>query len=210
MVRTELLPLLSEPFVSLTDYRDRGTTGYEVELVANPTRNWTLRGSFGRNKVSFTRFFPLLREKLGEARATASDRGLNPDDATQITREFLADQESADTTTGRKTASLTTRYSFGQGRLRGLSLGGSVRRVFGKDWAAISVGGQEVLPATVTASQYVVSPFASYRRKWRDYAWTIQVNVNNVFDKVTDQGTAYRYTRWTEPRQIVTTFSVTY
>jgi hypothetical protein len=35
-------------------------------------------------------------------------------------------------------------------------------------------------------------------------------NVNNVFDQVTDRGTAYRYTRWTDPRQIVTTFSLAY
>ena len=67
-----------------------------------------------------------------------------------------------------------------------------------------------MLPRKVTDSQYVFSPFVSYRRKWRDFAWTAQINVNNIFDKVTDQGTAYRYTRWTDPRQIVTTFSVAY
>ena len=78
------------------------------------------------------------------------------------------------------------------------------------DQAAINVGGQEVLPAKVTDSQYVVSPFASYRRKWRDFTCAFQVNVNNLFDKVTDQGTAYRYTRWTDPRQIVTTLNVAY
>jgi hypothetical protein len=27
---------------------------------------------------------------------------------------------------------------------------------------------------------------------------------------VTDQGTAWRYTRWTDPRQIITTVSVAY
>ncbi len=209
-VRTELVPLLSVPFVNTTDYRDRGTKGFEVELVTNLTRNWTLRGAFGRNEVSFTRFYPLLREKLGEARATASRLGLDPDDATVTTQQFIADQENADTTTGRKNLNLTTRYSFTEGRLRGLALGGSVRHIFGKDWAAINVGGQEVLPEKTTDDQYVVSPFASYRGKWRNIGWTAQVNVNNLFDKVTDQGTAYRYTRWTDPRQIITTFTVTY
>ncbi|MSU24282.1 MAG: hypothetical protein EXS32_10720 [Opitutus sp.] len=206
----ELNPLLAVPFVNNTDYRDRGTKGFEVELVTNLTRNWTVRGSFGRNEISFTRFYPLLRAKLSEAKATAARRGLNPDNATTVTQQFIADQEAADTASGRKTANLTTRYSISQGSLRGLSLGGSVRRIFGKDWAAIVVGGQEVLPKKVTDKQYVVSPFVSYRRKWRDAAWTAQINVNNLLDKVTDQGTAYRYTRWTDPRQIITSMTVNY
>jgi outer membrane receptor for ferric coprogen and ferric-rhodotorulic acid len=209
-VRTELLPLLSTPFVNRTDYRDRETTGIEVELVTNLTRNWTVRGSFGRNEVSFTRYYPLLREKLAEARATARTRGLDPETATVVTRQYLADQEAADTSTGRKTANLTTRYSFTSGRLRGLAIGGSVRHIFGKDRAAIEVGGQQVLPKTVTEDQLVVSPFVSYRRKWRNFQWSAQLNVNNLFDKVTDQGTAWRYTRWTDPRQIIATVNATF
>ena len=209
-VSAELNPLLAVPFVNTTDYRDRGTKGFEVELVTNLTRNWTMRGSFGRNEISFTRFYPLLREKLSEAKATAARRGINADNATTVTQQFIADQEAADSSSGRKTANLTTRYSFVQGPLRGLAVGGSVRRIFGKDWAAIAVGGQEVLPKKVTDNQYVVSPFVSYRSKWRSYAWTAQVNVNNLFDKTTDQGTAYRYTRWTDPRQIITSVTVTY
>ena len=209
-VQAELNPLLAVPFVNTTDYRDRGTEGYEIELVTNITRHWTVRGSFATNEVSFTRFYPLLREKLGEARATASRRGLNADDATIVARQFIADAEAADTTSNRKNTSLTTRYSFTEGALRGLSVGGSMRYVFGKPWSAINVGGQTVLPAKDTDSYVVVSPFVSYRVKWRKTSCTAQVNVNNLFDKVTDQGTAYRYTRWNDPRQIITTVSVSY
>ena len=209
-VSTELNPFLAVPFVNTTDYRDRGTTGYELELVTNLTRNWTVRGSFAANEVSFTRFYPLLREKLGEARATAARRGLNADNATVVTQQYLADAEAADTTANRKNTNLTSRYTFTQGALRGLSVGGSMRYVFGKPWAAINVGGQTVLPAKDTDSYVVVSPFVSYRAKWRRTSWTAQVNVNNLFDKVTDQGTAYRYTRWSDPRQIITTVSVSY
>jgi outer membrane receptor for ferric coprogen and ferric-rhodotorulic acid len=36
-------------------------------------------------------------------------------------------------------------------------------------------------------------------------SWTGQVNVNNVFDRVTEQGTAYRFVRYTNPRQIILT-----
>src|SRR6185436_18939537 len=81
-VSAELNPLLGKPFVNTTDYRDRGTKGIEVELVTNLTRNWTVRGSFGKNEISFTRFYPLLRAKLSEAKATAGSRCLNAETAT--------------------------------------------------------------------------------------------------------------------------------
>ncbi len=206
--QTELAPLLSAPFVNTTDYRDRGTTGYEVELVTNITRNWTVRGSYGSNEVSFTRFYPLLKVKLAEARATATSRGLNADDATLVTRQFIADAEAADTTANRKNTNLTSRYTFTQGRLKGLAIGGSARYVFGKPWAAINVGGQTVLPAIDTDDYFTVNPFVSYRRRFGKTEWTAQINVNNLFDKVTDQGSAWRYSRWTDPRQIITTISL--
>lgn len=209
-VSAELNPLLATPFVNTTDYRDRGTTGCEIELVTNLTRHWTVRGSFATNEVSFTRFYPLLREKLGEARTTAASRGLNADNATLVTRQFIADAEAADTSANRKNTNLTTRYSFTRGALRGLAVGGSVRYVFGKPWAAVNVGGQTVLPAKDTDDYYVVSPFVSYRQTFGQTAWTAQINVNNLFNTVTDQGTAYRYTRWSDPRQIITTVSVAY
>jgi len=51
----------------------------------------------------------------------------------------------------------------------------------------------------------VVSPFASYRRKWRNLSWTGQLNIQNVFNRVSYQGTNYRNNRLTEPRQFVVT-----
>ncbi len=209
-VRDELNPFLAKPFANVVDYRDRTSTGYEVEIVTNFTRAWTLRGNYGRNETINTRFFPLLQEKITEARATATAQRLNPDDATANARDFLASQESAATSTIRSTAAVTTRYSFTQGGMKGFALGGSVRYVQGKDRAAVSVGGVEVLPETKTENYYVVSPFITYRRKIGRTTWTAQVNVNNLFDKVSDQGTAWRYPRWTDPRQIITTVSLSY
>jgi len=127
-----------------------------------------------------------------------------------VTQQYLADAEAADTTANRKNTNLTSRYTFTQGALHGVAIGGSVRYIFGKPWAPITVGGQTVLPAKDTDDYYVVSPFASYRRRFGKTTWTAQVNVNNLLAKVTDQGTAYRYTRWSDPRQIITTDSVSY
>ena len=47
--------------------------------------------------------------------------GLDPDTATQLTAQFLADQEGAVRAVRRETANLVTRYSFDRGDLRGLS-----------------------------------------------------------------------------------------
>lgn len=209
-VVNELNPLLPAPFFNTTDYRDQTARGYEVELVTNMARNWTVRGSLGTNYLIFTRFFPLLEEKVTIARETARQRGLNPDDATILTRQYLEDQAAGATGKGRKSVNLTSRYSFTEGTLRGVSVGGSVRHYYSKDRGAVSIGGREVLPYTKTEPLTVYSPFVSYRQKLRRLSWTAQVNVNNLFDQVSDQGNSYRYTRWTDPRQIITTLTVTY
>jgi outer membrane receptor for ferric coprogen and ferric-rhodotorulic acid len=40
--------------------------------------------------------------------------------------------------------------------------------------------------------------------------WTTQLNVNNVFDRVTEQGTAYRFVRYTNPRQFIFSNTLTF
>jgi outer membrane receptor protein involved in Fe transport len=208
-VAAELNPLLSQPFSNNTDYRDRTSTGCEIEIVTNLNRQWTLRATYGQNTTINTRFFPLLQAKISEARATATARRIDPDDATQLSRDYLDSQEDAATRTLRTTAALTSRYSFMEGWLKGAAVGGSVRYVKGLDRTAVSVGGVEVLPKSKTETYYIVSPFVNYRRKVGRATWTAQVNVNNAFDEVTDQSTfGVRYPRWTEPRRIITTFSV--
>jgi outer membrane receptor for monomeric catechols len=102
---------------------------------------------------------------------------------------------------------VVTRYSFTEGTLKGLALGGSLRYRDGKPRAGAVVGGVMVLPETFTEHQWTVGPFVSYRRTVARVTWTMQVNVKNLFNDVTDQGTQYRYPRYTEPRQIVTTLT---
>ncbi|MBM3855172.1 MAG: TonB-dependent receptor, partial [Verrucomicrobia bacterium] len=183
VVRDELNPLLARPLVNLTDYRDRTANGWEYQLLANPTRNWTVVGQYSNNATEFTRFFPLLRERVAEARATAQSRGLNPDDATAFTREFLSAQEGNVSATKRATASLTTRYRFTAGRLRGFATGVSAQYNRGrKPLTAVSVAGVQVIPLAYTDSYVLVHPFASYRWTLRGLAWTAQLNIDNLFD----------------------------
>lgn len=209
-VRDELAPFLARPFANLVDYRDRTSTGWEFQALTNITRHWTLLGSYSRNQTEFTRFFPLLGAFLTEARTTARARGLDPDAATTLTRDFLEDQEGVISLTRRATASLTTRYSFAEGRLKGFTAGVAARYARGRDRAGVTISGVQVLPPTTTDDYILTNPFFSYRRKFGRFNWTLQLNINNVFDVQTDVGNGYTWTRYTEPRQYITTATVAF
>ena len=208
LVRDELNPLLARPFVNLIDYRDRTATGWEYQLTTNLTRSWTLLAHYSRNDTRYTRFFPLLAARISEARATAQARGLDSNDAVADSREYLENQDSNIGTNKRITASLSTRYSFLEGRLKGFGTGVSAAYVRGKPWAAKVVGGVTVFPAQLTDSYVLTNPFFSYRRKFGRTAWTFQMNINNVFNVRSNQGNSYGWARYTEPRQFVYTATV--
>ena len=157
------------------------------------------------NRVIFGRFFPLVRPYLEAARTAAKAQGLDPEDATAITQQLLDDTDGAVRTVRRETANITTRYSFAEGKFKGFTAGASARYALGRARAALSSGGEVVLPATKTADYVLVNPFVSYRRKLFGRTWTAQLNVNNVFDLHSDQGNSYTWPRFTEPRQYVTT-----
>lgn len=192
------------------DYRDQRTEGWEAEIQTNINRQWTVRATYSMNRVSYGRFFPLVRPYLAQAQAVAKARGIDPDNATAITQQLIADTEGAVSVVRRETANLTTRYSFTDGRLKGLAIGTSARYAMGKPRAALSSGGVVVLPATRTSSYILVNPFASYRRKLFGYPWTAQLNVNNVLGLNSDQGNSYTWPRKTEPRQYVTTVTTSF
>ncbi|MSU50652.1 MAG: hypothetical protein EXS37_16455 [Opitutus sp.] len=110
-VRDELAPLLKVPFVNLSDYRDLTTTEWEYQVNSNVTRNWTLMANYSTLETIYTRFYPLLRTALAEARATAQASGRNPDDTTVNTRNFLTNQEGNLGTTKRVTGTRQCRPS---------------------------------------------------------------------------------------------------
>jgi hypothetical protein len=207
-VQTELTPLLSKPFVNLLDYRDLTSHGWEFSATANPLPNWTLTASYAISHVEYTRFFPLLQSLLTEARATAQARGLDPDSATIMTRQFLEDQEGNTGPQTKSNASLVTRYSFTEGRLKGFSAGVAARYLKGKPWANLVIANVEVLPARNTDDYILTNPFFFYTRKIGRLNWRFQVNINNLFDVRSNQGNSYRWPRITEPRQFVYTTTV--
>jgi outer membrane receptor for ferric coprogen and ferric-rhodotorulic acid len=208
-VQAELTPLLSKPLVNLNDYRDLTSDGWEFSLTANPRPNWTLTASYARSHVEYTRFYPRLGQLLPEARATAQARGLNPDSATIVTRQWLEDQEGKTGPTTKANASLVTRYAFTEGRLKGLSAGVAARYLKGKPWTNLVVASVEVLPARDTDDYIITSPFFFYVRRIGRFNWRFQLNVNNLLDVRSNQGNSWRWPRYTDPRQFVFTTTVT-
>lgn len=209
-VRDELNLLLTPDLANSIDYRDRTSTGWEYQVLVNLNRNWTLLGSYSRNQTEFTRFFPLLGAVLTKARAVASSQGLDPDNATMLTRDYLEEQEGVVSLTRRVTSSLTTRYSFNEGRLKGITTGIAARYTLGRERPGVTISGVQVLPPIRSESYILTNPFVSYRRKFGRFNWTLQLNVNNVFDEKVDIGNGYTWTRYTEPRQYVTTATVAF
>jgi outer membrane receptor protein involved in Fe transport len=193
------------------DYRDQSTKGWEFELQTNLTRTWTLRASYSTNRVIYTRFFPLTRPRLAQAREAASASGLNPDLATEITAQLLADQEGAISAVRRETANIATRYSFEQGPLKGFAVGVSARYALGLLRAASPgnvVAGYELYPNGRTDDYVLVNPFFTYRRKLAKLAWLFQLNVNNAFDLRSNHGNSWTWPRYLEPRQFIYTATV--
>jgi len=200
--RDELMPFNAQPFVGTTDFADRKSLGHELEAFFSPTPNITARVTYASSATTLTNFYPLLTARFAEAIATAKARGLNPDTTFPFTEQYLED--AADNAPGtRHSMSFTGRYSFTEGVVKGLALGCNARFQQGKPIGGISVAGVNVIPAKQTDDTYVFSPFATYRKKFRHTTWTAQVNVQNVFNRVSYQGNNYRNNRLTDPRQYV-------
>jgi outer membrane receptor protein involved in Fe transport len=205
--RDEIAPFNARPFVGTNDFVDRKSLGHEIEAFFSPTPNITARLTYSSSATTLTSFYPLLRARYDEAIATAKSRGLNPDTSFPRTAEYL--QDAADNApTPRHSMSFTGRYSITAGPLQGLALGGNARFQQGKAIAGISVAGVQVIPAKTTDDIYVISPFASYRKRFERFTWTTQVNVQNVFDRVSNQGVNRTFARFTAPRQYVFTNTV--
>ncbi len=113
------------------------TKGVEVELVANPTRNLTLRASYShserRRQNFFTEVFEFFDTRVPEWRKLLAN---HPDelaifetavDSLYSELNFQVDRQNSPFGTRPHKANGTIRYRFSEGRLRGLFLGASVR-----------------------------------------------------------------------------------
>ena len=213
-VQNEIRALVGPVLAGTVDTKDEASRGIEFEVTTNLTRNWTGTLSFSRFVVHPGNTYSQLKGLIEQGREIARSRGLNPDQATATAADLVRQADADAGAAGmvrisipRRTGTFVTRYSFTETALKGLSLGTAMRYYDGKPRVAAVVDNVAVLPDTITKPQLTVSPFVSYRRKIGRITWVGQVNVNNLFNRITDQGAQYRYPRYTEPRQYVYTLT---
>jgi len=196
--------------VGLDDSNDRDTRGWELELTANLTRNWTSRLGFSTTQTQRASSIPQFRAKVAAAAAHLRTQGRSTGDIEAdlaASYSFIEDQSSDDVQPKQYRGSFVTRYDFREGRFRGLGLGSSFRWARGRvrDPGNLFITGQLVIPERVNADEFVTSPFIKYTAKFRRVTWTGQLNIDNIFNNVTNQGRISRYPRYTDPRQITVT-----
>jgi outer membrane receptor for ferric coprogen and ferric-rhodotorulic acid len=213
-VQTEIRGLVGPVLAGTIDTKDEASRGFEFEMTTNLTSNWTSSLNLSRFVVHPGNTYPQLKGLIADAQDIARSRGLDPETATATSLDLVRQADADAGAAGmvrvsipRWTGSFVTRYRVSEGALRGLGIGTGVRYYSGKPRAPAIVDLVQVLPDGVTKQHLTVSPFVSYRRKVGRLTWTGQVNVNNISNRITDQGAQYRYPRYTEPRQYVYTLT---
>ena len=176
------------------DYQTLNTSGYELEVVANFTRNWRLMLNASTNELALTNRLPQL--KGFQAAAKAQNKATPLLDALLLT--FPDGVPSAGYTKAR--GNVLTRYDFAQGALKGFYLGG------GANWRQPTFRGNAVLVQGGTAqalwspSYTVVNLLAGYRTKLFARPISFALNVDNVLNKEYYVSGAANIGKWGVPQ----------
>jgi hypothetical protein len=203
-----------DPYAPSTDYDATSfqeSTGYEFELVANMTRNWSLRLNAAKAEAQSsqvgTDWINFVRERVEIWKQYPNLTGPGTSNTTITTRfadligvmNLLRQSDGASTEQGRSwRANLFTRYTFDKGRLKGLALGGGYRwrdkGVIG--YRATTIPNEfnfPTLPENVTVpalespvysrATHDIEALIGYSRKiTKDVRWNVQLNVRNLLD----------------------------
>jgi outer membrane receptor for ferric coprogen and ferric-rhodotorulic acid len=134
---------------------DTVTSGYELELIANPTKRWTVRANYSRSsrdrenffaegRAYFAQRFPEWRNLAGSDATLRNTVETNIASIESEISDRSAAQEQGFGSIPHK-ATITSRYRFTEGRLAGAFAGGAVRyqsKVYAQqDTRAPSAGG---------------------------------------------------------------------
>ncbi|MBM3852675.1 MAG: hypothetical protein FJ399_05925, partial [Verrucomicrobia bacterium] len=167
---------------------DYDTTGYEVEFVANPTRNFTLRlagsksttrrANIGQEIVDFME--PKYPEWRRLAAGNAALLATVENEIAQIDSEVAAQRLRNSAANGARPwkGNLSGRYRFDAGRLKGGFVGGAVRYSGPVLINFDAATGREYFGN----KQVFGDVFAGYRVRlpWHKLPLTLQLNVRNV------------------------------
>jgi outer membrane receptor for ferric coprogen and ferric-rhodotorulic acid len=175
-----------------TAYRDTSdisSRGYELDLVANLTKNLRLRAGFGTPKTKqsnalpdtiryFEENLPIWQAALSSP-TTTNPNQINADIAALRTRIQSGNEGRALNNQADYTANFFGNYTVPAGRLKGLSIGGGAsfvgRRIIGNQ--VTNAFDYLKAPAYHTVTLSVGQSFKVFQRSVR-----LQLNVNNLLD----------------------------
>lgn len=220
---------------------DTAAEGVEVELIANPTPNWRVFLNFSDSEVKRTnlglenrQYFAANREfwmQGDQGRILLDASGgrapvANDGDAVvetvaeavaQIEQQIQTDYIVPDGSLPRgqipRKFNLRTNYSFTEGWLRGWSAGGGARFQSGQVTNVVIAGGNKTTfyGEDTTLVDLNLRYQNQFRLAARSIRWSVQLNVNNVFDetdilpvRVASTGQLLNY-RLQVPREFVLT-----
>lgn len=164
------------------------TEGVELEFVANPTRNLTMRLGYSHSKRRrgnfFKEIYAFFDPKYAEWRQLAAG------DATllaTVDREIATIQDELEAQVARQNSpfgsrpdkfNFTTRYKFSEGRLKGLFVGGGARYQ-GKNYMQRNNATGQIYWGN---ESLYADAFAGYRVRipWIDRPVQLQLNVRNL------------------------------
>jgi len=201
---------------------DTASRGYEAELVANLTKQWTARVAYSYTNRGRENYFaerePYLSNWIALWRAkNDGGRLANGNTIEQEIASLLAaiddnTASSAGNATGSRPrkANVTTRYSFTTGRLKGTFVGGTF------SWTAKPIQPTPAGQPDIFTDWRQTNLFAGYSFKTRNKdRWRLQLNVNNLFNsdladagRWNTNGTALRRVYLLPPRDIRLTTTV--
>jgi hypothetical protein len=196
-IENELVAIFPETFNPIgQDFQTTTTSGYELELTANVTRNWRLTFNVATNKVVTEDRAPYLKSFQAEAKAM--------NQPTPLLDDFLLTIPEGVPNAGytKARANIFTRYTFVQGVLKGAYVGGGVNY---RQPTYRGTGDHDFNAATPVAEMWspgysLYSLLAGYSRRIYDRPMTFALNVSNVFDKDYYRSGGIASGSWGDPR----------
>lgn len=199
--------IASTPLVGVFTTADRTGHGEELSIIGNPTRNWTLRLTGSRLINEQRNLAPEVRAYFAEQMPfyKRQDPNLTGDGSTVTLATRIQQAETSMSLMNARenvrafpateyNAHLTAKYTFDRDTfLKGVSAGASTR------WSSSPIVGYYRTAANTfditrpykAPEQTYTDLFFTYQRRFAGkFAWRIQLNIGNVFNKTDPQPTA--------------------
>jgi hypothetical protein len=223
---------------TVVDTQDIESRGFEAELTYNPTRNWRISFNAAKQETILTNIMPRITsllntlwlphlERYGDLDWNLPVEPVAGNTTRQQINDTLLDYFAVKGQEGRPQGeqrkwrvNFVTRYQFSEGRLRGFSIGGSMRweDSYAQGYPLLSDPTGLILPDVrspwLSAQEFSYDLMLGYRRRiLGNKDWTAQLNVRNLqnwnSDAVTvtrrqPDGTAAR-ARFDRPLQVLLT-----